>query len=263
MRSDTRKPRRIVRSSEAAPIYHQVARALEREFRASALSGRTAALPSENQLSKEFGVSRITIRHALDQLEDKGLIYRKQGKGSFPATPRLKDFTGLRSFSEEVEFSQGAPTSRIISQGHVDHLPEAMLQHVSPPTEDSQGFWRLHRVRLIDNLPVAIEEAHLPTGLYPGIQEVDFTGASLFQTMREIWGVVPAWADAVLEPIAASDAEAELLGVDAGAPLMIAWRVSSTEQDEVAEYVESTYRGGGFTLSINRYKLGRVPWPRA
>jgi DNA-binding GntR family transcriptional regulator len=67
---------------------------------------------------------------------------------------------------------------------------------------------------------------------------------------------VPAWADAAIEPAVATAETAALLDIEVGAPVVVAWRVTSSEQDQVLEYVRSVYSGAGFALTVRRHKIG-------
>lgn len=73
--------------------------------------------------------------------------------------------------------------------------------------------------------------------------------------MTETWGIVPAWTDALFEPTAATSEEAGLLGIEKGAPVLVVWRATVTDTDQVVEYVKSIYKGDGFMLSVSRYRL--------
>jgi GntR family transcriptional regulator len=257
-------PRRFVRRSGALPVYRQVASALERDvLHGRPNAGRDArpdvqrmALPSESDLSAEFGVSRVTVRQALDELHFKGLIYREKGRGSFARANRIEGVTGFGSFTAEVEATGARPSSILAGFSKVADLPEAMLGHLADPPAPGEGFYRLSRIRCLDGKPVAFEESYLPAALYPGLTKAMIGKGSLYAAMREHWGLDPAWADAAIEPGIADAELAAHLKIDLGAPVVIAWRVTSSEQDQVLEFVRSVYRGDGFALTIRRHRIG-------
>ena len=103
--------------------------------------------------------------------------------------------------------------------------------------------------------PVALEDAYLPVNMYPGIEDLNLAEGSLYSQIEDRWGIVPAWTDALFEPVAASEEQAKALQMPVGSPLLTAWRVTMTENDQVIEYVKSTYRGGDFMLHVSRYRL--------
>jgi GntR family transcriptional regulator len=82
-----------------------------------------------------------------------------------------------------------------------------------------------------------------------------FEGASLYAEMASTWGIVPTWTDALFEPAAATDEEAAHLKIAPGAPVLTVWRVTVTDTDQAVEYVKSVYKGDGFMLNVNRYRL--------
>ncbi len=243
--------RRPVRGPGKAPIYMQVAEILSEAI--SARQGGYFALPSEGDLSRDFGVSRVTVRQALKLLETRGAIYSEQGRGYFTTTSRMKGVSGFHSFTSEVLRLGGTPGASLIDFAADVSLPEAFRNHLQ--VAGSERFILLRRLRSIDGRPVAIEEAYLPKALYPDAGQRMFQDGSLYDCMARVWGIVPAWADALFEPLAATAEEAAHLQIAPGAPVLGVWRVTATETDQVCEYVRSVYRGDGFMLNINRYRL--------
>ena len=248
--------RRFIRRSDPKPVYLQVAALLEKSMLQASSAAERTALPSENVLAEEFGVSRVTIRQALDELHFKGLIYREKGRGSFARSNHISGVTGFGSFTAEVENGGGVPSSKFLSFRQVTKLPLGLMGHLTKIPEPSEGYYCLSRVRCVDGLPVAREDSYLPQALYPGITQDDVATGSLYSAMSNSWGLKPAWADAAIEPDVADEDSAKLLGIKMGAPVVVAWRVTSSEQDEILEFVRSIYRGEGFALTVRRHKIG-------
>ncbi len=243
--------KRPVRSTGAAPIYVQVAEILSQEIQS--LQGVYSALPSEGDLARQFGVSRVTIRNALKQLETRGAIYSEQGRGYFTTTSRMRGVSGFHSFTSEVRRLGGVPGSTLLDFTTNAHLPDAFRKHLQ--VDGSEAFIAVRRLRSIDGRPVALEDAYLPMAMYPEASRVMFQDGSLYDRMSGSWGISPAWADALFEPVAASAEEAVHLDIPAGEPVLAVWRVTATDTDQVCEYVRSVYRGDGFMLHVNRYRL--------
>jgi GntR family transcriptional regulator len=242
---------RPVRSPGAAPIYMQVAESLSAVI--TARQGSPFALPSEGDLSREFGVSRVTIRQALKLLEARGAIYSEQGRGYFTTTARMTGVSGFHSFTAEVQRLGGSAGSTLLAYATEVPLPEAFRNHLQEA--GSETCIALCRLRSIDGRPVAIEEVYLPMAMFPAARREMFAEGSLYDRMAQDWGIVPAWADALFEPLSATDGEARHLQIAPGAPVLAVWRVTATETDQVCEYVRSIYRGDGFMLHIDRYRL--------
>lgn len=243
--------KRPIRGQGAAPIYMQVAEILSGEI----ISRRDAnfALPSEGDLSRQFGVSRVTIRQALKQLETRGAIYSEQGRGYFTTTSRMQGLSGFHSFTSEVQRLGGVAASHLIDFKADEILPEEFRKHLR--VSGAEAFIAIRRLRLIDGRPIALEDAYLPMSMYPQAERSAFESGSLYEQMSRSWGIVPAWADALFEPVAATPEEARHLQVDPGTPLLAVWRVTATDTDQVCEYVRSIYRGEGFMLHVSRYRI--------
>jgi GntR family transcriptional regulator len=250
-----RKARRFVQKSAVSPVYRQVADLLERDMQQGSSRSDRTALPSENELAAEFKVSRVTVRQALDELHRKGLIYREKGRGSFARSQHIGGVTGFGSFTVEVENAGSKPSSHIVDFVKVSSLPVGMKIHLARTPPKDKSYHCLSRVRCVDSMPVAYEETYLDAETYPGLERVDLEKSSLYATMRQLWGYEPAWADAAIEPGVADEVIAKHLEIKTGAPVVIAWRVTSSEQDEVLEYVKAIYRGDGFALTVRRHKI--------
>ena len=249
------KMRRFVQRTSSFPVYRQVAELLERDMQRSRSRSERTALPSENELATEFKVSRVTVRQALDELHRKGLIYREKGRGSYARSQHIGGVTGFGSFTSEVENAGSKPSSRFVDFVKVSSLPECMKIHLAKVPSGTKAYHCLTRVRCVDDRPVAYEETYLDIEAYPGIERADLENGSLYATMRRLWGYEPAWADAAIEPGIADKTIAKHLGIKTGAPVVVAWRVTSSEHDEILEYVRAIYRGDGFALTVRHHKI--------
>jgi GntR family transcriptional regulator len=250
---DTWLKKRPIRKNGALPMYVQVAEILDAEVKSR--RGVPFALPSEGELSREFGVSRVTVRQALKQLETRGVIYSEHGRGYFSTASRLRGVSGFHSFTSEVRKLGGEPSSTVISYEEGQHLPASFRSHLESSGDSEEPFIFLRRVRAIDGNPVAIEDAYLPSRLYPSATRAMFEGSSLYEEMTSTWGIVPTWTDALFEPAAATAEEAKHLRISEGVPVLTVWRVTVTDTDQAVEYVKSVYKGDGFMLNVNRYRL--------
>lgn len=247
---------RVIRKAGPVPVYRQLAEILEQDIKASSDFETAMRLPSEHDLAGEFQVSRVTVRQALDHLLSKGLIYKERGRGTYARSTHVRGMTGLDGFSTEVSRAGLHPGSALLGFELVVGLPDGMLPYIFQRSDAEQEYYRLQRARTANGEPIAFEEAYLPAPRYPDIESVNWEDASLFQLLVEKWGFEPAWADAVLQIGVANKIEASALQIAEGDPVMIAWRVSSTELDEVLEYTKSVYRSEECALTIRRHKLG-------
>lgn len=244
--------RQAIRRGSTVPAYHQLAEILEQ--RITTLSGRERLqpLPSEGELSRQYGLSRITVRRALQSLESRGLVYMVQGRGSFPTVPRVEGISGFHSFTAEVRRNGQEPGTRVLGAATVPALPAGIASKLGEADDGPQVH--LRRLRLIDGAPVALEDAWLPCKLFPELDPAEAGEGSLYAFLADRWGIEPEWTDALIEPERASAETAGLLGIAADDPVLIVWRVTVTADDQVFERVRSIYRPG-FALRVARYRL--------
>ncbi len=208
------------------------------------------AIPTERALATEFGVSRTTVRQALAELTVEGRLVRVQGKGTFAAEPKVAQRLQLSSYTEDMLAQGRRPGARLLEmaeQAAGDDL--AILLNVAA----GSGVLRIRRLRLADGEPMAIETTHLPLARFPGLAGrlvPSGSGAvgSLYEVLREHYGVGFARAEETIETALASPEEAELLGAEVGLPMLLLSRHSFDTGGRPVEWARSLYRG-------DRYKF--------
>jgi GntR family transcriptional regulator len=207
-------------------------------------SGRLRAgdlLPSEDELSRIYGVSRMTSRQAIQVLSRQGLISRHKGQGSFVNQPRVeKDITHLRGFTAEMRALGIKATSRVLEAG-TSPAPAEVASQLG--IEVNAPIYRLLRLRMGDELPIAIEESRLPQERFSGVEKTDFSRFSLYQTLREQYGIQVSRADEILEARSATRHEAELLEVPVRSSLLVISRMLWSTDGLPVEVAHSVYRG--------------------
>ncbi|HEY3364438.1 MAG TPA: GntR family transcriptional regulator [Symbiobacteriaceae bacterium] len=204
-------------------------------------------IPSERELTDQFGVSRMTARQALKELESQGYLYRVQGRGTFVATPKLEQpLIALTSFTEDmlrrglVAGAQVISSREVLAGFHVGH---------ALGIEQAAPVFRLERLRLADGQPMALEVAHLPVALCPGLTTVDFSQVSLYGILAERFAIRLRRASQSLEAVAASAYEAEVLHAREGVPLLLMERLARDEGGRPVEFVRSWYRGDRYRFT--------------
>lgn len=236
-----------------APLYQQVKTLILREIE----TGRWRPddrLPTEETLSVRFRVSKITVRHALRELVLLGLIRREQGRGTFVQPPSLQQGPReLTSFTEEMRRHGLAASSRVLDAGVLpatDGL--AAWLRLTP----GDAVYRLRRLRLADGEPMGLQTACIPLQLVPGIADIDFGTASLYQVLQSRYSLLPCAARETHRAAAAGD-EARLLLLPPGAPVLAAERVTSLADGRPLEYVQSLMRGDRYTVVLDLVKTLR------
>lgn len=212
-------------------------------------------LPSERELSEQLNVSRITARQAIEELLERGLIYRERGRGTFVAEPRMRRLQGLTSFTEYMLSRGYQPSSRVITQKLVPADEE--LQQILKIGPEEKAL-HLVRVRLADGKPVALQSSFISHRLCPGIEQEDFSTQSLFKILREKYYVHPTWTEVEIEALPATNEEARLLKVKPGDPLLVVRGRTYTDTFDIIENVRTAYRGKGMALYIGRQRLGTL-----
>ena len=205
-------------------------------------------LPSESELCEQFGVSRMTARHAMQRLVQQGLVYRVSGKGSFVANAAAhRKATKLMSFSAEMRQRGHVPSSRVLTleERVPSDLERGTLQLTGPG-----NVVEIHRVRLADDLPVAHERAVLVHRKCPGILDADVATESLHTLLRRL-GCRPTRGTATLAAEPATDEDVELLRVASGASILVERRLIMDQRDEPLEYTTSRYAGDRYMLDVD------------
>lgn len=211
--------------------------------------GPDVAIPSERELMTTYGVSRATVRRAIDTLVTDGLLRRIHGKGTFVARPRLESTLHLASFSQDMRRRGLTPSTRSLG-----------IERELPPTDVAAALalgrsgeaWRIERVRLADGQPIALEQGWYPEAALPGLDREDL-GGSLYEVFRTRYGHTIDAAEQTLWGETADVTLARRLDAPIHTPLLVFRRVSSAAGTPL-EYVVSRYRGDCYQLHMS---LGR------
>ena len=217
------------------PLYQQLERALrsaiEREFLAP-----DSVLPPERDLATDLGISRITVRKAIDGLVKEGLLVRRQGSGTFVRSRMEKNFSKLTSFSEDMRARGRTPRSVWVKRSEGTVTPEeAMSLRSSPGTP----VYRFHRIRYADDAPMAIERATILADCLPSLDAVE---SSLYEALEQN-GHRPVRALQRLRAVLFDAEQAELLGARARDPGLLVERIGFDRQGRAIEFSQSWYRG--------------------
>ena len=220
------------------PLYRRLHDALRSAIESSVLKPQDA-LPPERELAADFGVSRITVRKALDALVADGLLMRKHGAGTFVTGRVEKQFAKLTSFSEDMMARGQTPRSEWLLRGSGIVTPgESLTLGLSP----GAPVYRFHRIRFADDLPMAVEYSTIP-GF--GLAGADAVEDSLYAALQSA-GNRPSRALQRLRAVLFDEERARLLAMEAGAPGLYIERRSFLDDGRVIEATESWYRGDAY-----------------
>lgn len=230
------------------PLYHQIQQRLLEQIQ-SGVFKPSEPIPSIQKIAERMGVSQMTVRQAVKSLCELGVIYSRQGKGTFISRTKLeRDFRQVLSFSEETRARGAAPHSRLISFRL--QIPNRETREALALSHKDRVF-RLRRVRYADALPMGIECSCLPEKLCPGLLDAFDPETSLYQKLAEQYKIELEVTKEVVEVGKASDEEARFLEVAPGSPIFLFTRLSFLESGKPVEYAKSVYRGDRYKI-VNR-----------
>jgi len=219
----------------AQPLYQQLQRALRGAIE-NRVIGPDDALPPERDLAEMLNVSRITVRKAIDELVEDGLLIRKQGSGTFVSNRVEKNFAKLTSFSEDMRARGREPRSVWMNRAAGTVNPEESLTLRSSP---GTPVFRFHRIRYADDAPMAIEYATVIASCLPSLDAVE---SSLYEALEKT-GNRPVRALQRLRAVLLTAEQAKLLKAqESDAGLLVA-RVGYLKDGRAVEFSQSYYRG--------------------
>jgi GntR family transcriptional regulator len=225
------------------PLYIQIAEGLIQQIESGDLAPGER-LPPERELSRMFGVNRMTLRRALMRLELQGLLNRRQGAGTYVSEPKIE-----RQADELVSFSRGMtrrgylPGAKLL---RFERKPAAVRIARELSILVGAEVFYFHRLRYLDHEPVMLEEFWMPVDRFPDLESFDLINRFIFDIVEDEYGLTVTRARQSLEPVVATDYEAEMLNIQVGSPLMLERRLSFDEHDEPIEYGKDLYRGDRF-----------------
>ncbi len=205
------------------------------------------AIPSERDLCKELGVSRPTVRAAIDDLVMSGLLVREHGRGTFTGphrvTQALASTTGNSFYAPPAE---GNWLSRILEFGST---PAGARLATRLQLSPADPVLRVVRLRVVDDEPMAIERIHLPYTLVDGLVPADMESGSFYRLLRERFDVDVRSAVQTIEPTVTDETEAELLHVPQHAPALLFERTTRDVGGRIVEFTRSIYRGDRYRVT--------------
>jgi len=207
-----------------------------------------AELPSDAQLCDEFGVSRMTARHAMNSLAQEGLVFRVRGRGTFVGEPPThRRANSLLSFSNEMRRQGRVPSSRVLGRAVRAPTREEALRLQLKDTE--KVVW-LRRIRLADGHPIAVESTRLHRRTATAVLAADLQKESLHAVLVRA-GCLPTKGRATIsaEPAAADDAR--WLEMRKGDPLLVERRIILDQQGRPLEFTESRYPADRYALDVD------------
>lgn len=225
-------------ASRPTPLYQQLSDIIRRQV-LGAQWPAGSAIPSERELMRITGLSRMTVRQAIDSLTREGLLTRVHGRGTFIVPERVEqDMRGVYSFTARIEAQGRTPSTRLLEAVELEADPEdahALRIGAGAP------IFRLMRLRCIDGEPAVVDIVKIPGACCPGLLDHDLT-ESLYAILTERYHVPPLRSTDTIEAIGAPREIAKPLAVRPGAPLILMRRLATTHGDAPIELTEEYAR---------------------
>jgi GntR family transcriptional regulator len=204
-------------------------------------------IPTESQLCSLYGTSRITVRQAVSNLVNAGLLTREPGRGTFVREPSVTaGARGLTSFTQEM-LGLGLRADSSILDMCLEPAQEEIAKHLR--LAPGVGVVRVKRLRLGSDIPIGIQTAHFLADRSPGLESADLGNGSLYRYLNDYSGVTPTEAVETFWVTSANREDAVLLHVKPGACCFL---VERTTYDELGpfEFVTSIMRGDRYRIRL-------------
>ncbi len=234
----------MINKNSPIPIYYQIEELLRKQIE----EGRFIegdSIPSERSLSKEYDVSRMTIRQAINNLVSEGILVREKGKGTFVNQEKIEiPLVKLSGFSEDMKMRGLTPSTEIMGLSVVEITKSESRE---TGIEEGTKCYRVCRLRLADGIPMAYEILTLPKKIFENL-DINHISNSFYQYVEKDLKLKIEGAKQTLEPSIANEEESEVLQIKKASPILLLKRMSYLDDGRMFEFVKSIYRG-------DRYKF--------
>jgi GntR family transcriptional regulator len=204
-------------------------------------------MPSESQMIESFGVSRITIRQALGDLQKEGLIFKVPGKGSFVAKPKaFQNLSRLQGFGEAMTPSGYETYSQVLSARQVA-ASQAVARQLHLPI--GTAVFEIQRLRYLNREPISVDQSYFPVALGERLVQEDLATRDVFVILENDFGLHLTHADVQIEAISADEFLARQLRIDEASPLLRIERLTYADAQPV-DFEYLYYRGDAFQYRL-------------
>lgn len=233
------------------PLYVQLEELLKKQIENEDLKA-SFPIPSENELSKEYGLSRMTVRSVLTRLVQEGLLYRVPGKGTFVSQPKITGKPlyqmGIREQLEQMGYETSTKLIHVDKEMADDKIAKDL--HLLPRTE----VYVIERLRYVKNEPLSIHTSYIPTSLCPQLEAKDFEKEQLCNILEREYKITTTLFVETLESSSANNEEARLLSVRKGFPLLFLKDIMYMDDHVPYEYSKVLFRGDKLKIRLEFHK---------
>ena len=233
--------------TSAKPLYAQMEE-LIRENMETGKWAPGALIPSENELSREHGISRMTVRNVITKLVQEEVLFRIPGKGTYVSEPKIVakslSYAGIREQLEQMGYEVSTKLLDFNSKKGTKEMCE--LFDVS---QDSL-FHVVRRLRYIKGEPLSLHTSYIPSNLCPGLEKLDLVSDQLCTVLSKEYGLVHKHTQETLESVAATKEEAEILNIPPRHPLLLLHDTIIGDNGKPFEYASVLFRGEKIKLKL-------------
>lgn len=222
------------------PLHAQLEEALLKGIRDGELQSGSR-LPSEDELTARFAVSRTTVRTAIQSLMGRGVVEIRRGRGTFVTEPVItQELTELTGFVEDMQALGKAPSARVLDRRLVA-ASETVARQLA--VQRGATVARIQRVRLADGIPLSFDETYLPHELGAKVMTDDLENQPIFALLEQKYSTPLLEAEYRLAAVASHGTVARALGIDAGSPIFLIERTTYSDRHRPVDYERLYYRG--------------------
>ncbi|MBU7590959.1 GntR family transcriptional regulator [Metabacillus halosaccharovorans] len=237
----------MVDKNSPLPLYYQLEEQIKKTIETEELQPGDA-LPSERELSESYQISRMTVRQAITNLVNKGYLFREKGKGTFVSSQKFEqNLQGLTSFTEDMKARNLVPGSKLL---HFEIYPADKDIRATLSLKDEELIYKIKRLRLANNEPIAVETSYLPVNLVPGLTP-DILASSLYTYIENELELTIGHASQTVEAAIVDAEDQQHLNIHKDVPVLLIQRETFLENGTPLELVRSSYRADRYKFKID------------
>lgn len=240
-----------IRKDVPIPYYYQLKELLLEAIKANRWEVGSQ-IPSERELCESFGLSRATVRQAIDTLVNEGVLRREKGRGTFVAQPKIVE--GLvespKGFYDDMT-GRGIKVDTQVLRFELEPASPSVAGALG--VEEKEPLIVIDRLRLIDNEPILIVTSYVPYRLCPDLLHDDLAVTGLYRLLEDKYGIRIVRAKRYMEAVLANEFEAQVLGIDIGAPLMLIESTAYLQSGQGIEHFKAKHRGDRTRFLVESY----------
>ncbi len=234
-----------IKKDSPNPIYKQLKNIIIKDIKSRSLKPDTK-IYSERTYSKNFGISRITVRQAINELVHEKQLIRIVGKGTFITSPdRSTEFTQLISFTDDMK-KRGLNSKSKIIEFKLDE-PDRKISEILQISSKEKVF-NLKRIRFGDGKPMAIQESYIISKYCTGLLDYDFSKESLYRVLRNDFNLKLSYASNILKTRISKKEESDIFKLKNKISVFILEYISFLKNGRPIECGTSIYRGDKYTF---------------